>query len=59
MAADTTILQGEVNENPEAKSLDVERLLAALLSSLLNEQRQLAPSVTAQAQASAPAEAQA
>jgi hypothetical protein len=38
MAADTTILQGEVNENPEARKLDVERLLAALLSSLIKEQ---------------------
>lgn len=45
MAADTTILQGEVNEKPEARELDVERLLAALLSSLLKEQA--APEVIA------------
>jgi hypothetical protein len=39
MAADTTILQGEVIENPEEQKLDVEALLAALLRSLLQEQR--------------------
>jgi hypothetical protein len=39
MAADTTILQGEVNQSPETNKLDVERLLAGLMASLLREQR--------------------
>lgn len=38
MATDTTILQGEVSENPETQKLDVERVLAALLRSLIQEQ---------------------
>lgn len=38
MATDTTILQGEVSENPQELKLDVERVLAALLRSLINEQ---------------------
>jgi len=38
MAADTTILQGEVIEDPKAQKLDVEALLASLLKSLLQEQ---------------------
>ena len=43
MAADTTILQGEINEDPKAEMLDVQALLAALLSSLIKEQRELLP----------------
>lgn len=39
MAADTTILQGEVTEDPQEQKLDVERVLAALLHSLLQEQK--------------------
>lgn len=39
MAADTTILQGEVIEDPQGQKLNVEQLLAALLHSLLQEQR--------------------
>jgi hypothetical protein len=38
MAADTTILQGEVNEEPQEQMIDVERLLAGLMRSLLAEQ---------------------
>jgi hypothetical protein len=39
MAADTSILQGEVIENPESQKLDVEAFLAAFLKSLLKEQK--------------------
>ena len=38
MAADTTILQGEVIEDPKAEKLDVEALLSSLLRSLIQEQ---------------------
>jgi hypothetical protein len=38
MAADTTILQGEVIENPKEQKLNVEALLASLLKSLIIEQ---------------------
>ncbi len=38
MAADTTLLQGEVVEDPHNEKLNVEQLLASLLSSLLKEQ---------------------
>lgn len=40
MATDSTKLQGELNEKPEAQDLDVERLLAGFLRALLDEQRQ-------------------
>jgi hypothetical protein len=39
MAADMSLLQGEVNTNPEALDLDVEKLLELLLQSLLDEQK--------------------
>jgi hypothetical protein len=39
MAADTSLLQGEVNEDPSSQKLDVERMLAAFLHALLEEQR--------------------
>jgi hypothetical protein len=38
MAADTTILQGEVFEDPKVEPLNVEALLTALLRSLIQEQ---------------------
>lgn len=38
MAADTTILQGELMEDPREQKLDVEAILAGFLSSLLREQ---------------------
>ena len=38
MATDTSVLQGEINENPDAQPLDVERLLALFLKALLEEQ---------------------
>ncbi len=43
MAADTTILQGEVTQDPQEEKLDVEALLAGLLSSLIREQKGLSP----------------
>lgn len=39
MAADMNLLQGEVAENPEAQKLNVEAMLAAFLSALLQEQK--------------------
>jgi hypothetical protein len=48
MAADTTLLQGEVVENPSTEKLDVEGLLASFLGALLREQT---GQHTAQAQA--------
>lgn len=39
MPTDAERLKGEVRDNPEADSLDVERLVAALLRALLDEQR--------------------
>ena len=39
MAADTTLLQGEMNENPEVQKLDVEAFLAAFLKALIKEQQ--------------------
>lgn len=44
MATDSTKLQGELNERPEEQDLDVERLLAGLLRSLLDEQKIASPS---------------
>lgn len=38
MAADTTRLQGEIEENPEGQTLDVERLLSGFLHALIEEQ---------------------
>ena len=38
MAADTTILQGEIFEDPKVEKLNVEALLTALLRALLQEQ---------------------
>ena len=40
MAADMSLLQGEVNKNPQALDLDVEKLLELLIQSLLDEQKQ-------------------
>jgi hypothetical protein len=51
MAADTGLLQGEVVEDPHNEKLDVERLLAGFLASLLREQAES----TLPAQASPPA----
>jgi hypothetical protein len=39
MATDATRLQGEIVEKPEAQELDVERLVAGFLRSLLAEQK--------------------
>lgn len=39
MAADTDLVQGEVNENPNTQRQDVEELLKAFLKSLLEEQK--------------------
>ncbi len=39
MPTDAERLKGEVKENPESEGLDVERLLAALLRALLDEQK--------------------
>ena len=39
MAADGSLLQGEVVENPENEERDVERLLSGFLKALLDEQR--------------------
>lgn len=39
MAADTTILQGEVIADPQSQQLDIQALLAGLLKSLLEEQK--------------------
>ncbi len=39
MAANTKLLQGKVSENPQELDLDVERLLAGFLRSLLDEKR--------------------
>lgn len=39
MAADTTRLQGETIEQPEALNLDVEALLTGFLRALLEEQQ--------------------
>ncbi|MGK5087833.1 hypothetical protein WDW86_09760 [Bdellovibrionota bacterium FG-2] len=39
MAANTKLLQGEVSNNPQELDLDVERLLAGFLRSLLDERR--------------------
>ncbi|MGZ6333356.1 MAG: hypothetical protein ACXWP5_12105 [Bdellovibrionota bacterium] len=44
MATDTTQLQGEVNNEPEADVKDVERLLAGFLKALLDEQDVRRPS---------------
>lgn len=39
MATEIKRIQGEVNENPADQELEVEKLLAALLRSLLDEQK--------------------
>ena len=39
--ADTGLLQGEVNGNPDAEVRDIEALLAGFLRSLLDEQREV------------------
>jgi hypothetical protein len=46
MAANTELLQGEVNEDPGGRKLDVERFLLGFLQALLAEQKASAPSVT-------------
>jgi len=38
MAADTGLLQGELNENPQGQELEVEKLLIGFLRALLDEQ---------------------
>ena len=43
MATDTSVLQGEVNDDPESQELEVEKLLAGFLSALIEEQKQLVP----------------
>jgi hypothetical protein len=43
MAADGSLLQGEVTEDPFTEERDVERLLAGFLRALLEEQRQEQP----------------
>ncbi len=39
MATEIKRIQGEVNENPAEQELEVEKLLAGLLRSLLEEQK--------------------
>jgi len=39
MATDTTLLMGEVIENPDGQERDVEFLLISLLRALLDEQK--------------------
>ena len=43
MPTDAERLKGEVSEKPEIESLEVERLVAAFLRSLLDEQRPPGP----------------
>jgi len=39
MGADGTLLQGEVNENPETEEMNVEAMLRGFLAALLQEVR--------------------
>ena len=39
MAADGSLLQGEIVENPETEEKDVEKLLMSFLRALLDEQK--------------------
>lgn len=58
MAADGTLLQGEVNEKPEANSMDVEKMLGGFLGALLKEQSASDAAATAASPAASKARVQ-
>jgi len=46
MATDTSLLQGEVIDDPEGQERDVERLLVGFVRALMDEQRNVVSEVT-------------
>lgn len=50
MATDMSLLQGELNNEGEAREMDVERLLIGFMRALLEEQRETVPANKSQAE---------